>query len=174
VAGDTVDEAAYKRLKKKILDVNAVISKLDSAIRGDAFVLLRPYLTEDAEISLAKKTSKAGTKQQHTDHSDATDLIQAHPDGSPADNVVLIAAYLYGKFGTQPFSASEIRQLGDSFGVTVPHRIDNTLRVAKREGKRLFQKVGKQFKPTVNGEAHFKTEYRVAKGHEPRPVEAES
>ncbi len=165
-----MDEAEYKLLKKKIVDVNALISKLDSTIRADAFALLKPYLTDDDDISTLGKKSKTA-KRSEAGHSDASTLIAAHPNGSPADNVVLVAAYLYGEYGTEPLGASEVKQLGDRFGLTVPHRIDNTLRVAKRKGKKLFQKVGKH---TVTGEAHFKSEYKVTKGHKSRPVEVKS
>jgi hypothetical protein len=167
-----MNEATYKQLKKKIVEVNAVITKLDPAIKTDAFSLLKPYLREGQTLHADNKDEH--TNQLGTVHGDAGTLISTHPDGSPADNVSLVAAYLYSQYGSTTFSPADIKELGDSFGLTVPNRIDNTLKAAKRGGKRLFQKVGKQFKVTVTGEAHFKTEYRVTKGSKSRSAEVES
>lgn len=171
-----MNDTEYKQLKQKILDVNGLIAKLDPAIRGEVFGILKPYLSESEHDHghPPKKDKGKKTTEQESSPEDVAGLIAAHPDGSPADNVVLITAHLYREYGTAPFTAAEIKQLGDSFGLTVPNRIDNTLKTSKRGGKKLFQQVGKEFKATVHGESVFKSEYHVTKGRKPRPVEEQS
>ena len=171
-----MNETEYKQLKRKILDVNALVAKLDPTIRAEVFALLKSYLLEaDDSGGHTKRKEKKNPEQAHEGASseNVAALIAAHPNGTPAKNVVLIAAHLYSQYGTATFTTAEIQQLGDSFGLTVPNRIDNTLKTAKRSGKKLFQKVGKEFKPTVNGETVFRTDYNVTKGRKPRPTEAE-
>jgi len=83
----------------------------------------------------------------------------------PADNGLLLAAYLYRRYGTAPFTAVEVNDLAKDVGITIPERVDMTLVNAQRKGKALFRRIGKaEFKPTVHGEAYFKETYKVKKG----------
>jgi hypothetical protein len=84
--------------------------------------------------------------------------------------VKLIAAYLYNEYGSEPFSAEEVKNTSDDVGITIPARIDMTLLEAKDKGKKLFKKIGRgTYKPTVHGEAYLKEKYNVAKGTKRRP-----
>jgi hypothetical protein len=62
-------------------------------------------------------------------------------------------------------TAKEAKEIADSVGITVPTRIDVTLKGAKRNQKSLLQNLGRgRFKPTVHGEKLFKESYKVTKG----------
>lgn len=89
----------------------------------------------------------------------------------PADAVFAIAGYLYGRYGTEPFTTSEIKGIANQVGLIVPARIDKTLRAARRSGKSLFRNTGKRkFAPTVLGEKTLKDELKVKKGRAKRPA----
>jgi hypothetical protein len=158
-----VDAARYKQLKKRILDVNVVVSTLDPAIRAQAFALMKPYLSSQPNGGDSEEKAKLAEQEREAAPLDAAALT-APTDGTPAENIVLIAAHLYSKYGTEPFTVAEVKKLGDDFGLTVPNRVANSLKTAKHCGKKLFQKVGKHFRPTVHGEATFRSEYRVTGG----------
>ena len=80
------------------------------------------------------------------------DFIKAYEHKKPADNVLLLAAWLYSTYGAYPITVKEIKELGDSCGLVIPGRPDNTMRQAKRNGKSLFNQQGRGWQPTVSGE----------------------
>ena len=84
---------------------------------------------------------------------------------------MLLVAWLYGIYGVYPITAKEIKELGDSCGLVIPARPDNTMRKAKKNGKSLFSQQGKGWQLTVSGEMFLKEAYKVKKGNKPLPKE---
>jgi hypothetical protein len=158
----------FQEVVKRAKEVNGIIEKLDPSIRAEVFAMVKSYITGPTNGETRKKPD--GTPQHLIDVADAEAFFTKHADGKPADNVLLIAAYLYGQYGSEPFGLEEIRNVADGSGVTIPARPDMTIRAARRSGKKLFQRVGaNQYKPTVHGESHFKTTYSVKKGSKSKP-----
>jgi hypothetical protein len=172
-----MDSQRFNERVKKLQELNKVITQLDPAIREQAFALLKSYVTGsqvDEEVPDNGQNGADEVTQSSVDTDDAAAFFSKHPDGKPSDNALVCAAYLYGQYGAAPFSAADLRAVGDSAGLTLPERLDMTLRQARRENKALFQKVGKdQFKPTVHGEQFLKSAYSVKKGSKQRSASAE-
>ena len=83
----------------------------------------------------------------------------------PSNNVLLIAAWHYGKYGTSSIRLCEIRAKAKEVGITIPDRPDMTMKAATRKGKSLFIPCGRgEYRPTVHGEKYFKETYQVKKG----------
>lgn len=174
-----MDQKLFKEVTDRLQQVATVIAKLPAEIRAQAFVLLQPYVTAapktPADLTTKKSLPTGGAPPlPPADPSDKEAFFESVQHDKPADNTRQIAAYLYGIYGSEPFSVDEVRTLADDVGITVPTRIDKTLSVAKEKGKKLFARAaGKgMFKPTVHGENYLKTTYNVKKGTKKRQVPA--
>lgn len=147
-------------VKKKLLEVNKTISRLDAAIRSAAFEILWPYYFEQE----AKKQGGGPTD-------DVEKFFTSFTHEKPSENVFLTAAWLYSQYGVIPINAKLLQEHADNAGLTIPERPDNTMRNAKRDGKILFRKRGDGFQLTVHGEAYIKETYSVPKGGKSLPAE---
>jgi len=159
-----MDKKEFKTLASRLEEIAKVLEKLPAEVRSDAFDLLKGYVTDHSP----------GSKQEKADvnaRADAADSSEeaffgAFDHDKPSDNAKLIAAYFYREYGIEPFSQEEVHKKADDVGITVPARLDMTFLSAKEKGKKLFARAGTggKFKPTVHGEAHFKSTYGVTKG----------
>ncbi len=158
--------------KAALVEINELLVQLDPTIRGAAFEILRPLYFSN-EQAAAKRTAQAKESDAPGDDesapSDLAAFIASREHNKPADNVMLLAAWLYSTYGVYPITAKEIKELGDSCGLILPVRPDNTMRQAKNKGKSLFNQQGKGWQPTVSGEIYFKEEYKVKKGTKALP-----
>jgi hypothetical protein len=170
-----MDQKIVERMK----EVDAAVKKLDSAVRGEAFAMMRDYiLAEGGDVPREPSRPRAAGGQEASPKNlpksaptDFNAFIDTHEGDTPADNAVAIAAYLYGRYGIEPFALQEVRDLAEDGGVTIPARIDMTFLQKKVEKKKLFKRAGTgRFRPTVHGEAHVKETYGVKKGTKKRPV----
>ena len=160
--------------KTALLEINELLVQLDPSIRASAFDILRPlYFFEEQPAPKVAPQSKKSEDPSQSDSapSELAGFIALNDHKKPADNVLLLAAWLYSAYGVYPITAKEIKELGDSCGLIVPARPDNTMRQAKNKGKSLFNQQGKGWQPTVSGESYFKDEYKVTKGTKPLPKE---
>ena len=167
-----MDDKVFKQRVARLERVAAVVEKLPTEIRAQAFSLLEPYVTGDVvpERLAPKRPHEAAEDTPENDDTREA-FFGAHNHEDPSDNVRLLTAYLYREHGSAPYTVQELKTLADDVGVTVPERIDMTLRSAKEDGKKLYASSGRGlFKPTVHGEAHFKSQYNVKKGRKPKPV----
>jgi len=179
-----MDEATFKDRVKKLNEINKAIEKLDPAIRGQAFALLEDYIGA-GKISRRRPEGGKPTDQEEKEEDeaplpDSDDLeaaleafVKPLDSSKPSENAKALAAFHYSQYGKTGFTADEIQQLADGGGLTVPDRIDMTLKVAKVKNKALFRQVGSTFTPTVNGETFFKDKYNVKKGKRPKPSSGE-
>jgi hypothetical protein len=100
-----------------------------------------------------------------TNEDDDVAFFAKFPHDKPAANVALLVARHYSKYGTQPFSTSELNEQAGAADLVVPARIDMTLVDGGRGGKRFYQKLGPgRFRVTVHGEAYLRETYGVRKG----------
>jgi hypothetical protein len=168
-----MDEKTFKQWAVKMEQIGKLLEKLPSEIRPAAFELLQSYITETgAQVDDKKGGRQKEEKILRTKWKSKEDFFGAFTHAKPADNIKLIAAYLYDEYGSDPFSTEEVKEISNDVGITIPERIDMTLLQAKDKGKKLFSKIGKgKFKPTVHGEAYLKTQYKVKKGTKKRPEE---
>ena len=163
-----IDEA-----KAKLLEINELIKQLDESMREAAIQLLVPLYFHGSDEPRPAVGSSSDNKNpakglpQSTD--DLGDFIASFEQGKPADNVLLLVAWLYSHYGAYPMSAKEIQELGDSSGLVIPNRPDNTMRQAKSDGKSLFLQQGKGWRLTVSGEIYLKNKFNVKKGNKPLP-----
>lgn len=163
--------SAYEDTIKRLQEINGVISKLDPAIRQDAFSLLKSYVAGQGLPAAGQvrqqgdNGSEGGGEDGDIDLSDAEQFFTTHEGGKPSENAYLCVAYLYSQYGAAPFSLEDVRAVANQAGLTLPDRVDVTLAGAKKSGKPLFKRAGRgKLQPNVHGETYLKTTFNVAKG----------
>lgn len=167
-----MDEKEFKMRSSRLEQITKVLEKLPPEVRGEAFELLKGYVTEHSSGPHTK--AKDTRSQPKTDARSEEEFFTSFPHDKPADNVKLVAAWFYREYGTEPFTLDEVRATANAVGITIPERVDMTLFQAKDKGKKLFARAGKgKFKPTVHGEAYLKATYSVKKGTKKRTENAE-
>jgi hypothetical protein len=162
-----MDKEIFEERASRLEAVGEVINKLPSEIRLDAFGLLKGYVTKGAVTTAAGADAGSGG-----DVGDAGDgsLFSNYKHEKPHEYVNLIVADLFQRYGSEPFTVAEIEAIAANTGITVPARVDMTLRQAKDDGNKLYQPVGRgKFKPTTNGELYLKKTYGVKKGTQTPP-----
>lgn len=166
-----MNENTLKERTKRLLEINKIIKKLDSAIRPAAFLLLEDYVLSSAGLVKEPELHPAQRNDRRADHEK---FFSKFNHSKASDNVLLICAYLYGQYGSSPFGVKNIKTLADEVGVTVPDKPYMTIKAAQRKGKSLFRSVGGGlFCPTVHGEKFLKETYKVSKGTQQKPQDAE-
>jgi len=167
-----LDKKAFSEIEERLLEVNKVITKLDSSIRVAAFDFLKPYIT-DGVIKTPKALHEHAAEDDgagSTSSGDLETLVTTYGSGKkPSENARLLTAWWFSQHGSAPFSVKWIKETGDSTGLTLPARPAMTFRAAKVGGKDLYNAVGKGglFKVTVVGEPFLKATYKVRKGTKP-------
>ena len=157
-----MDKKEFDERASRLQDVGNVIDKLPAEIRSEAFGLLKGYVsTNNTSNTGAERKRDKEADNSHVD----TNLFSRFDHDKPSDNVRLIAADLFQQYGAEPFTVDEVSARAAEAGITVPARIDMTLRSALEDGKHLFVNAGRgKFKPTVHGESYLKDTYSVKKG----------
>ena len=170
-----MDKKPIEHIKVKLLEINEFVSQLDPAIRAAAFEVLRAsyFGTKQSKVSKNDDNSDAAsdTSDDNVTAGSLEAFISAYAHKKPADNVALLAAWLYSNYGVYSITAKEIKELGDSCGLILPNRPDNTMRQALNKGKNLFNQQGKGWQLTVSGEIFLKETYKVKKGNKQVPKE---
>ncbi len=164
-----MDSSALKSRAERLLEVSKLIEQLPSEIRSQAFEMLSPYIIGKSS-SEASRNREADRRDEvpPLDIEDRESFFTQFPHDKPADNVKLIAAWWYNEHGTAPITPDNIRQFADDVGLTVPNRLDMTLKASLEDGKNLFTRAGRgTWKPTVHGEHYLKKTYSVKKGKKP-------
>jgi len=166
--------------KDLIVEINATITELDDAIKEKAFDVLtaaafggkhaRPKGHSAGGAGGSTPTGEGAEASIDTD--DLAEFVSKHDTNKPADNVKVLFAYLFSQYGKVPFTLDEIRKLADEAGLTIPDRLDMTLKGGKAEGRSIYQaKGGGKYQLTAHGETFMKSTYSVSKGKKPRPSE---
>ncbi len=162
--------------KGNLLEINEVIKQLDESLRAAALQVLVPMYFPDATKQNKPATAGSTNKKESeeltaTDTDDLGSFLASFEQTKPAENVMLLVAWLYSHYGVYSISPKEVQELGDSCGLVIPNRPDNTMRQAKSDGKGLFQQQGKGWRLTVSGELYMKNQFKVKKGNKPLPKE---
>lgn len=156
----------------KLLEINDLIKQLDESLRETAIQLLVPLYFQGGDKPQTLSASSSNDNKNpdrvlppSTD--DLGEFIAPFEQGKPADNVLMLVAWLYSHYGVYPILPKEIQGLGNSSGLVIPKRADNTMRTAKNDGRSLFQQDGKGWSLTVSGELYLKNKFKVKKGNKP-------
>jgi hypothetical protein len=170
----TMDEPTYNDCVARLNSVNAVISKLDPAIRSDAFALLKPYVTDVTSgrggeaMDDEDDRDGAGTGAVASGATDDERLVEKFESDKEFENALLALAIFYGRHGRAQFTMATIRGIAREFNLDIPDRVDVTLSGMKREGNKLLRKQANgDFKVTPGGETWLKSTYGVTKGKQP-------
>lgn len=161
-----------EEIKKKLKDINVIITTLDPTLRDRALDTLWPLyfpVQHKSSVTASKSSSDSGGKQADTSSAEA--FFTSFEQKKPHENVLMIAAWLYSQYGVFPIKPGEVKALASKAGLTVARRVDMTLKQAKEDGKALFSQANGAFEPTLSGEAFMKAEFSVKKGSLPRPKE---
>lgn len=162
-----MDDKIFGERVSRLEEVGKIVNKLPSEIRLEAFGLLKGYVTKSIVTDAVPED--VGSDGDSGGAGDGG-LFSKHIHEKPHENVSLIVAHLFQQYGSEPFTVAEIETVAADAGITVPARIDMTLRQAKENGNKLFQTAGRgKFKPTVHGELFLKSAYKVRKGTKTRP-----
>ncbi len=157
-----------KKITDKLIEINKVITKLDPAIRGQAFELLEPFFFEDA-LQDQKGGGAKKKKKRETLAEGKEEFFNSNEHDKPKDNVSLIVAWLYSQYGVFPISRVMLDEEASDAGLTIPERSDNTMRQTKQKRKSLFRQKSGGWQLTVAGEAYMKEKYSVKKGNKELP-----
>lgn len=168
-----MDENRIQEIKEKLIKINEFVSGLDPELKRTALNLLLPLYFDEKEIKVAAiKTDGVDLDPGASD--DEHVFFTSFNHEKPAENVVMIAAWLYSQYGVYPITPEEVKDFATRLGITIASRADNTLRTIARDGKNLFRQVGRGWEPTLPAESHFKEFYKVKKGNKPRPIVQEN
>jgi len=164
-----------KELKKKLLEINQIVSELDPAIRVQAFEILAPHYFEERlpKKTIVEKRAEKTEKVEKIPTEDQATFFSDFSHKKPFENVHLIVAWYFSQFGLFPITTELLRQKAKDVGLTIPERPDTTMRNAKKKGKNLYRKQENGYLPTVYGEANLKEIYKVSKGTKTLPSELE-
>lgn len=164
-----MDEKTFNEKARKLREIDQVIKSLDPSIRESSFRLLQSYVTEKG----GEETANPGQKEMLHEEKSEEDFFLQFSSAKPSDNLSMIVAYFYSKYGTHPITYQEIKEKADTCGVTIPNRIDMTLKVAKRNKKNLFALRPGKVCVTVHGEKYLKETFNVTKGRKKKEDEVE-
>lgn len=152
---------------QRMREVERAVLELDESVRAPAFSMMEGYIL--GEQSVSKRSTSPGPdaneEVESTEGDDLGEFFAGRDTDKPAEAVMAIAAYLFQQFGSEPFTLQEVRDIADQMGLTIPERVDMTLKGATRNGRPIFRSVGRgKYAPTVLGEATLKQDHKVTKG----------
>lgn len=152
---------------QRMREVEQAVLELDESVRASAFSMMGGYILGEQTVS--RRSASAGPDAnedvESTEGVGLGDFFAGRDTDKPAEAVMAIAAYLFQQFGSEPFTLQEVRDIADEVGLTIPERIDMTLKGATRNGRPIFRSVGRgKYAPTVLGEATLKQDHNVTKG----------
>lgn len=158
-------------VRQRMSEVEEAVLELDQSVRAAAFAMMKSYILSGQLGASSPPLLERDSREQleSADPGSLRDFFESRDLSKPAKAVMEITAYLFQEFGSEPFTTQEIRDIADEVGITVPQRIDMTLKSAKKNGKSLFRSVGKgKYAPTVFGEETLKADHNVRKGRRKR------
>jgi hypothetical protein len=169
-----IDEILENRIKR-LERLNSIVLQFDPSVRAEAFKSLLPYVVDDKVPGTGQSEASRPERQEGVAGDGGREtFFAAHAAGKPADNVLLICAYLYGEYGNISVTHTEITEIAGEVGITVPTRVDKTLAQARRDAKALFRaEGGGSFKPTVHGELFFQQQYGLKKGRKAKATDGQ-
>lgn len=172
-----MDDEIAKRMK----EVESVVLTLDESVRGAAFTMMESYILTgqnrkqrvpaDVSEDLTNAVGREEDVQEEDD--DVAAFFNDREIQKPAEAVYAVAAYFYSQYGSAPFTTKDVQDIADQVGLTVPDRLDNTLRNAGSNKKSVFKTKGGGWIPTTTGELVLKEKFDVKKGRKKRTADAD-
>ncbi|NUN96523.1 MAG: hypothetical protein HUU16_10145, partial [Candidatus Omnitrophica bacterium] len=129
-----MDDKELNWRASRLEQIGKVLETLPPEVRGEAFELLKGYVTEHPSETRTKAKQTNGHRDVAAQSQEEFFAFVDHD--KPADNAKLIAAWFYREYGAEPFSVEEVREKADAVGITIPTRVDMTLVQAKEKGKK--------------------------------------
>jgi hypothetical protein len=159
-----MDKKGYDETVKRLRAVNQEVSKLDPAIRGEAWDLLKPYVIGAPVPSHGDGGTGARAPAKQPRDLDVRTLLDEHAsDDGPIENGLLVAAILYGTYGDGPFEPKEFKAVGDEHRLLMPI-MHNFLPRTKRDEKKIFRKTRGGWVITLDGAKWLTATYGVKRG----------
>jgi len=138
-----MDKKAFSDLEERLLEVNKIVAKLDTSIRGAAFEFLKPYVAGGTIKNPPQKDPDTDDNDEASSGGLTQLVTKFGSDEKPSDNAKLLTAYWFSQYGSAPFSIKWLKATCDSTGLTIPDSPAMTLRQAKEKGKNLYKALGK-------------------------------
>lgn len=188
-----MDESVFKERVARLREIDAVISRLDPALRADALEMLKPYVTGESVVvsppspgtrrssgrsrSSSPRPKATTPKQAPLVASPAEDedaLLEQHLSDHDHENAMLALALFYKRHGRGPFSMSYVEAIARQHHLNMPKRLDKFFGRARRGEARVLvvRRQADGWKVTPSGETWIKATYGVAMGRDPLPVAA--
>lgn len=161
-----MDEHAFDQIVERLKKANAVIEKLDPAIRADAFELLRGYVA-GGKVPPPEDDTSDDTDVDDVPGPDADEdeLISKFESEKDHENALLALAIVLKRYGKGPFKLKVVRDVADELNLTIPERVDVTFNGLKRDDAEVFRKqAGGTWKIMPGGEKWLKKTYGVSRG----------
>ncbi len=178
-----MDEAEFKEAAKRLEQVNAVVSRLDPAMRDEAWTILRGYVSgqtheanppdgkgppKKGSPKASKKAPKKPPPSSPPPDSSEEELIERFESDVDAENLSLVLAIFYRRHGRGPVTTATLKMLAAGLDIDVPDRPDMTLKRRKAH----IRKQGDGWKITPGGESWLKETYGVKRGKAPLSEES--
>jgi len=169
-----MDENRIQEIKDKLTKLNEFVAGLDPELKPKAISLLLPLYFDEKELKFTPL--QIGDVEHHDVNvlDDEHEFFGSFNHEKSAENVVMIAAWLYSQYGVYSITQEEVKDYASRLGITIASRTDNTLRTVANNKKNLFRQIGRGWEPTLAGESYFKENYKVKKGNKTRPAVEES
>lgn len=163
------DDTDFEKTKELLLSINEIVTQMDPAVRVATFDMLTTrYITKKSAAQSKGHVEAKGAASDGDLAPDTGDLgafISSFDTSKPSEALNVLVAWLYSQRGAQPFSTTELKELADQCGLTIPNRPDMTFKGAKTNGKAIYGQSGRNWKLTVSGELYVKSTYNVTKGN---------
>ncbi len=158
-----------KNAINKILEINGIVKSLDPALQERASdILLKMAFGNLVQDNDQASTSKNRPQKFGISRTNATInrpvFFNGYEHDRLKDNVHLIVAWLYSRYGLFPVGTKLVRETADRIGLPIPNRPDNTMRQAKCKGQSLYQHIGRGWQLTPLGERYLHQRYEVKRG----------
>ncbi len=185
-----MDQSTFTDRVKRIQEINAVVAKLDPAIRGEAFDLLKGYVTggdagqskphgaASSTATTTRQTRKASAKKATPTEpvvveplEGEDELLERHLSDADHENAMLAVAILYARHGRGPFKMAHVSGVATQYNLNVPARLDMFFKTAKRGDSKalVLRKLAEGWKLMPSGESWLKETYGVQMGRKALP-----
>ena len=172
-----MDENAFDQTVERLKKANAVIDKLDPAIRSDAFALLRDYVVGGDAGDRGRGRGgggdpKVGQEKRAPLAPDATEdaLVERYESDKDFENALLCLAIVYKRHGRGPYpNWDPLKNVASHYSLEIPKALHMTFKTLKRDDQIVLRKQADGWKITPSGEKWLKTTYGVGRGKEPLP-----
>lgn len=150
-------KSGLSTLADRMLQIDAIVRQLDVSLRERATEILAQASQEEAPAAEAAVPACVGGVAEATAGLDFFSV--RYGSKIPAENVLVLVAWLRQRGGVKVFSARAVRDFAGLTGLCIPQRPDSTMRYASVHGQSLFARTPPGWCLTSFGEAHLLARY---------------